>query len=189
MSPVIVVWERTQRVYDPKWRACHCQASRFAFVYSKRAAAVSKSSPVHRAFVLVLGTNIAVLLDCFRSRLDSVAFLTCTYLRRRRDPRGQVIDDRSFCPSFEPPTRGTTLLLDDCEWTHTQPPTTGGLWSAGIHVTSPTHSGSPRAFRPAPQSPSWAARPLPAGAARLGRVRVRVRIGVRVGGLGFHRVS
>ena len=33
------------------------------------------SSPVHRALVLVLGTNIAVLLDC-PSRLDSVAFLT-----------------------------------------------------------------------------------------------------------------
>ena len=33
------------------------------------------SSPVHRALVLVLGTNIAVLLDC-SSRLDSVAFLT-----------------------------------------------------------------------------------------------------------------
>ena len=32
------------------------------------------SSPVHRALVLVLGTNIAVLLDC-SSRLDSVAFL------------------------------------------------------------------------------------------------------------------
>ena len=37
------------------------------------------SSPVHRALVLVLGTNIAVLLDC-SSRLDSVAFLT--YLLR-----------------------------------------------------------------------------------------------------------
>ena len=33
------------------------------------------SSPEHRALVLVLGTNIAVLLDC-SSRLDSVAFLT-----------------------------------------------------------------------------------------------------------------
>ena len=40
------------------------------------------SSPVHRALVLVLGTNIAVLLDC-SSRLDSVAFLTylLTYFR------------------------------------------------------------------------------------------------------------
>ena len=28
--------------------------------------------------------------------------------RRRRDPRGRVIDDRSFCPAFEPTTRGTT---------------------------------------------------------------------------------
>ena len=39
------------------------------------------SSPVHRALVLVLGTNIAVLLDC-PSRLDSVAFLPylLTYL-------------------------------------------------------------------------------------------------------------
>ena len=39
------------------------------------------SSPVHRALVLVLGTNIAVLLDC-SSRLDSVAFLPylLTYL-------------------------------------------------------------------------------------------------------------
>ena len=33
------------------------------------------SSPVHRALVLVLGTNIAVLLDCSKSCLDSVAFL------------------------------------------------------------------------------------------------------------------
>ena len=40
------------------------------------------SSPVHRALVLVLGTNIAVLLDC-PSRLDSVAFLTylLTYIQ------------------------------------------------------------------------------------------------------------
>ena len=40
------------------------------------------SSPVHRALVLVLGTNIAVLLDC-SSRLDSVAFLTYRWLRHR----------------------------------------------------------------------------------------------------------
>ena len=46
------------------------------------------SSPVHRALVLVLGTNIAVLLDC-SSRLDSVAFLPYLLLRRRstRTPR------------------------------------------------------------------------------------------------------
>ena len=41
------------------------------------------SSPVHRALVLGVGSNIAVLLDC-RSRLDSVAFFTylLTYLER-----------------------------------------------------------------------------------------------------------
>ena len=35
-----------------------------------------ESSPVHRAFVLVLGANIAVLLGCSKSSIDSVAFLT-----------------------------------------------------------------------------------------------------------------
>ena len=34
------------------------------------------SSPVHRAFVLVLGTNIAVLLDCSKSsRQCSLSYL------------------------------------------------------------------------------------------------------------------
>ena len=46
------------------------------------------SSPVHRAFVLVLGTNIAVVLDCSkrRSRLDSVrlSYLLTSQIRRRR---------------------------------------------------------------------------------------------------------
>ena len=52
------------------------------------------SSPVHRALVLVLGTNIAVLLDC-SSRLDSVAFLTflLTYLLPRKYTRYMYNDD------------------------------------------------------------------------------------------------
>jgi hypothetical protein len=46
------------------------------------------SSPVHRAFVLVLGTNIAVLLDCSKSsrQCSLPSFLTylCDQVRRRR---------------------------------------------------------------------------------------------------------
>ena len=56
------------------------------------------SSPVHRAFVLVLGTNIAVLLDCSKSsRQCSLSYLLTTYLRRQPD---QVIREN-------PANRGT----------------------------------------------------------------------------------
>ena len=48
------------------------------------------------------------------------------------------------------------------------------------NITSPIHSGSPTTFRPAPQAPSWAARPQPAGAARLVTVGAGVGVGVRV---------
>ena len=42
------------------------------------------SSPVHRALVLVLGTNIAVLLDCSKSSRQCSLPSLLTYLRRRR---------------------------------------------------------------------------------------------------------
>ena len=62
------------------------------------------SSPVHPcAFVLVLGTNIAVLLGCLRSRLGSVTFITVLtyYLLRGRARReagrgGSIRPLRSF---------------------------------------------------------------------------------------------
>ena len=54
------------------------------------------SSPVHRALVLVLGTNIAVLLDCSKSsRQCSLPYLLTTYEEeeeediRLREERGQ----------------------------------------------------------------------------------------------------
>ena len=38
------------------------------------------SSPVHRALVLVLGTNIAVLLDCSKSSRQCIASSPVTYV-------------------------------------------------------------------------------------------------------------
>ena len=43
------------------------------------------SSPVHRALVLVLGTNIAVLLDCSKSSKQCSLPYLLTYWRRERE--------------------------------------------------------------------------------------------------------
>ena len=53
------------------------------------------SSPVHRAFVLVLGTNIAVLLDCSKSSGQCSLSYLLTYLRT----------DKNLCRCFGAPAR------------------------------------------------------------------------------------
>ena len=58
------------------------------------------SSPVHRALVLVLGTNIAVLLDCSKSsRQCSLPYLLTygAHPRRLIHPAPPVFECRSVC--------------------------------------------------------------------------------------------
>ena len=58
----------------PKWSYQPCHPCRGAL----------SSSPVHRALVLVLGTNIAVLLDCSKWSRQCSLYYLLTYLHRKR---------------------------------------------------------------------------------------------------------
>ena len=83
------------------------------------------SSPVHRALVLVLGTNIAVLLDCSKSsRQCSLPYLLTTYVR--------ISVGISFprCLARCAPSILSTLLRQYFSLNCRRPPLDQGGWSS-----------------------------------------------------------